>query len=173
MTIKSIDTPYDGYLFRSRLEARWAVYFKHMDIDYSYEPVGVTLSDGSPYLPDFYFPELEVWAEVKATMLDAFDYERVKQLALDTGKPVLILDGDPTARHYSMLIPEEDGNYDVQITNIIQKADEKAFITGRFLKGDKPFKDFGDLGKRALDAIRKARSKRFGVYTNTDAELLA
>lgn len=173
MIIKSIDTPYDGYLFRSRLEARWAIYFKHMDINYSYEPVTVVLDDGTKYLPDFYLTDFEIWVEVKATMLDAFDHERAKRLCLESQKPVLILDGDPTARHYSMMVPDKD-YYDIEITNIIpEEKDKNTFITGMFLKGNERFKEIGILGERALNAIQKARSERFGVYNNKDAELLA
>ena len=52
--IKAIPTEYKGYLFRSRLEARWAVFFDAMGIEYEYESEGLVLSDGSWYLPDFY-----------------------------------------------------------------------------------------------------------------------
>lgn len=53
MDIKPIETEYNGYMFRSRLEARWAVFFDSMGIKYEYEPEGFTLSDGTNYLPDF------------------------------------------------------------------------------------------------------------------------
>ncbi len=51
--IKAIDTSYKGYYFRSRLEARWAVFFDHLEIKYEYEPEGYILSTGERYLPDF------------------------------------------------------------------------------------------------------------------------
>jgi hypothetical protein len=38
--MQPIPTRYDGYLFRSRLEARWAVFFKTPGIFYVYEPGG-------------------------------------------------------------------------------------------------------------------------------------
>lgn len=65
MTIKPIETEYNGYKFRSRLEARWAVFFDAAGIEYQYEPEGVETSDGDKYLPDFYLPELETYVEVK------------------------------------------------------------------------------------------------------------
>ena len=46
-----------GYLFRSRLEARWAVFFDALGIQWEYEPEGIVLSDGTHYLPDFYLPD--------------------------------------------------------------------------------------------------------------------
>lgn len=35
--IKAIETVYNGYRFRSRLEARWAVFFDEMGVQYEYE----------------------------------------------------------------------------------------------------------------------------------------
>lgn len=63
--IKAIETVYNGYRFRSRLEARWAVFFDELGIEYQYEPEGVELSDGSYYLPDFYLPDFHCFFEVK------------------------------------------------------------------------------------------------------------
>ena len=45
MSIMPIQTQYDGYLFRSRLEARWAVFFDNAKIAYEYEPEGYELAD--------------------------------------------------------------------------------------------------------------------------------
>lgn len=63
--IKAIETVYNGYRFRSRLEARWAVFFDAMHIEYVYEPEGFIGFDNIPYLPDFYLPEEKVYVEVK------------------------------------------------------------------------------------------------------------
>lgn len=51
--IKAIPTFYDGYWFRSKLEAKWAVFFNSLGVKYEYEPEGFILPDGSKYLPDF------------------------------------------------------------------------------------------------------------------------
>lgn len=82
MTIKSIDTRYGGCLFRSRLEARWAVCFDHMGIAWEYEPQGFEVDDrlalGAPdafrYLPDFWLTDLDVWAEVKGSLTHEESY---------------------------------------------------------------------------------------------------
>ena len=63
--IKPIETIYNGYRFRSRLEARWAVFFDAAGIEYEYEPEGFDLGNGVYYLPDFYLPEFNLWVEVK------------------------------------------------------------------------------------------------------------
>lgn len=51
--IKPIETIYNGYRFRSRLEARWAVFLDCLGVKYEYEPEGFELPDGTRYLPDF------------------------------------------------------------------------------------------------------------------------
>ena len=51
--IRAIETHYKGYRFRSRLEARWAIYFDSVGIEWVYELEGYNLSDGRKYLPDF------------------------------------------------------------------------------------------------------------------------
>lgn len=51
--MKPIETIYNGYRFRSRLEARWAVFFDALGVEYEYEPEGFDLGDGMYYLPDF------------------------------------------------------------------------------------------------------------------------
>jgi hypothetical protein len=53
MTIKAIETRYKGYRFRSRLEARWAVFFDACEYKWEYEPEGYVLPCGTHYLPDF------------------------------------------------------------------------------------------------------------------------
>lgn len=53
--LKAIETVYNGYRFRSRLEARWAVFFGALRIPYEYEPEGFDLG-GLWYLPDFRLP---------------------------------------------------------------------------------------------------------------------
>jgi len=65
-TIKAIETQYKGYRFRSRLEARWAVFFDALGLAWEYEKEGYDLGDAGWYLPDFWLPEQEVWVEVKA-----------------------------------------------------------------------------------------------------------
>lgn len=64
--IKPIETEYNGFRFRSRLEARWAVFFDSARIKYIYEQEGYLLDNGVKYLPDFYLPDFDCHVEVKA-----------------------------------------------------------------------------------------------------------
>ena len=63
--IKAIETYYKGYRFRSRLEARWAVFFDAAGIKYEYEPEGFETNEGTKYLPDIYLPEYDAYVEIK------------------------------------------------------------------------------------------------------------
>ena len=51
--VSAVETVYNGYRFRSRLEARWAVFFDYLGVEYEYEPEGFKLPSGKTYLPDF------------------------------------------------------------------------------------------------------------------------
>ena len=65
--IKPIQTRAYGRLFRSRLEARWAVFFTSLGLTWEYEPEGFDLG-GELYLPDFrvWTPQGKpIWYEVK------------------------------------------------------------------------------------------------------------
>jgi hypothetical protein len=67
--IKAIETVHSGYRFRSRLEARWAVFFETLGVPYQYELQGFDLGNQGRrpvlYLPDFYLPSLRWWVEIK------------------------------------------------------------------------------------------------------------
>lgn len=88
-TLKPIETVYDGYRFRSRLEARWAILFDALGIKWEYEPEGFQLSDGTRYLPDFYLPDSSTFFEVKGLMTEV-DHHKVEQLVIDSGKAAAI-----------------------------------------------------------------------------------
>jgi len=84
--IKAIQTEYNGYLFRSRLEARWAVFFDACGIDYEYEPEGFDLGGGLQYLPDFLLHGVkgrdggDLYVEVKGQMTD-YDARKINRFA--------------------------------------------------------------------------------------------
>jgi hypothetical protein len=62
--LKAIETRYRGYRFRSRLEARWAVFMDALGVRWEFEPEGYDL-DGERYLPDFWLPDLRAFLEIK------------------------------------------------------------------------------------------------------------
>jgi len=59
-----IQTRYAGRYFRSRTEARWAVMFENLGLDWQYEPEGYIVRRRA-YLPDFWIEDWNAWFEVK------------------------------------------------------------------------------------------------------------
>lgn len=92
--IKAIDTEYNGYLFRSRLEARWAVFFDTIRLPYEYEKEGYFLGERcGRYLPDFWFPSLKIHCEIKPD--GATINEELYRTFRDHITPILLLEGYP------------------------------------------------------------------------------
>ena len=58
-------TEYSGVTFRSRLEARWALFFDLMGWDWDFEPAKFYLPGKATYIPDFYLYGPQLWVEVK------------------------------------------------------------------------------------------------------------
>lgn len=142
--IKPIQTYYNGYWFRSRLEARWAVFFDAMGIEYRYEDEGYTYwDDRYQWLPDFTLPEYDnLLVEVKGGD-DALkkDWERLA-MAIDylntpASNGLLILGDIPN--------PNDIGFGSVPVFSYLEwsegiKCDFAAFLDrfnkkNRFIKG--------------------------------------
>lgn len=75
-----IPTSYRGCRFRSRLEARWAVFFDRMGIGWLHEPEGFVVG-GRAYLPDFLL-ECGTWVEVKGPA-DMLNKSLMRRAALE------------------------------------------------------------------------------------------
>ena len=93
MAIQSIKTRYKGCQFRSRLEARWAVFFDSLSIIWEYEKEGFRLSEGTLYLPDFWLPELDCFFEVKGSEPTDREKNVARQLSAEAHKLVVIASG--------------------------------------------------------------------------------
>lgn len=96
MEIKAIETRYRGNKFRSRLEAKWAVFFDTVGIKYIYELEGFKNSRGDKYLPDFYLPEEDMYVEVKPWKDGAGDgIERATRFLGNKMQTLLVLPNIP------------------------------------------------------------------------------
>ncbi len=127
---KPIETSYKGYRFRSRLEARWAVYFDAIGLKWQYEPEGFEFKDGTRYLPDFWLPQVKMWAEVKHE--GGFANEELYKIYLlvrGTGKGCILLDGMPDERCYRATIYCSSDTWAVH----------RFIISGHYLSEDEPF----------------------------------
>lgn len=105
MPLQAIQTSFNGHLFRSRLEARWAVFFTALGIDYRYEPEGFDLGGGVKYLPDFYLPKQRTWIEIKPVVPSGRDAVKVAAFAMELWRSNTAWDGAPEdARHQEYLL---------------------------------------------------------------------
>ena len=91
--MKVIETKYSGHLFRSRLEARWAVFFDYLNVKWEYEKEGFEFNNKIRYLPDFFLPELDCWLEVKGVYPTELEKNKAGLLAVATNKRVYIAYG--------------------------------------------------------------------------------
>ena len=109
--IKAIETVYNGYRFRSRLEARWAVFFDTLGIEYQYEPEGFDLGEAGWYLPDFWLPhQVELfaekgwgmWVEIKPRLAGEQAMTKIITLVEQSKHNALIFQGSPWQDEYNV-----------------------------------------------------------------------
>ena len=180
MEIRVIETEYNGYRFRSRLEARWAVFFDALGVPYEYEPEGFTLPSGKKYLPDFrvkcygcrgdYDSEpFDLYIEVKGKMTQE-DADKIKEFSNDGEYPVLIVGNIPSfggstnssvVEAYSRMEGIDIYPFNYELIDGDYFAAYPAAHKGKFyLMGDDSNYinscDIDDI-ERAYDAARKAR----------------
>lgn len=173
--MKVIETKYKGYRFRSRLEARWAVYFDTIGIEWEYEKEGFEFNNGEKYLPDFWLPQVNMWAEVKPGRFSDDELKKVKALVMETSFPCILLEGTPDLRSYGvvqwgpmlegdtirekLIIGDRGGNDCVVSMAKDYPIQEHRFYscTGGILSEE----DFDNMFSDVRPAVEKARSARF------------
>lgn len=98
-TIKPIETNYKGFRFRSRLEARYAVWLDALRFEWRYEHEGYDLGQFGWYIPDFWLPTLECFMEVKPrpTGLNSRECKVARALAMSSQREVWMV-FDPQLR---------------------------------------------------------------------------
>lgn len=91
--VKPIETLYKGCRFRSRLEARWAVFFDATGLAWHYEPEGYVLGELGWYFPDFWLPDLGIWYEVKGDVPTQHEIDKAHALGEATDARIYIAFG--------------------------------------------------------------------------------
>lgn len=101
-----LQTEYKGHMFRSRIEARWAVFFDTMRLPWEYESHGFEI-EGTRYLPDFQVQLTtgRVWFEVKGDAPTPVEIEKARKLAKATNRGVLIAFGNFSSGHPPFPVP--------------------------------------------------------------------
>jgi hypothetical protein len=167
MPVKPIETTYMGSRFRSRLEARWAVFFDALGITWEYEPEGFQLSDGTWYLPDFRLPTFDggMWAEVQP---HGDDFSKAQQFSRESRQAMWLCEGTPAVRCYRYLSFDPDTGeaheYGVGIPNALNAQDENRMYAGPGFENDDlsiPPEHHDNLGHTFHWAVEAARAARF------------
>jgi hypothetical protein len=104
--LKAIETRYKGYRFRSRTEARWAVFFDALKMPYEYEKEGFDLGSIGFYLPDFWMPRAQMWIEIKGTTPTTEEVSKVEYLSIDTKTGAMIVSGMPMDEKLMLFDPD-------------------------------------------------------------------
>jgi len=190
-----IPVTYKGTSFRSRTEARWAVFFDRIDVQWRYEHEGYELYSGR-YLPDFWLPEHEWFVEVKPAVTEQrrkslisingyqTEYglgereERLcSDLALQTGFRVAIAYGSPSEHEgFEVFIPSEKSTsvdypwYPCFCSECglfgIEFEGKAERICGR--RCDTKTKYSGDYSIKLNDAVEHSRTYSFWSPSNDD-----
>lgn len=77
--LKVLPQSYRGHIYRSKIEAKWAVFFTLLKIPYEYEPNAFDIGDGEAYIPDFFLPDQNAYVEVKGSRPDIYDPEGLRR----------------------------------------------------------------------------------------------
>lgn len=163
---KSLPTMYKNCHFRSRLEARWAVYFDEMGIDWQYEREGYDLN-GIYYLPDFWLPQVKMWAEVKPFLFSDEEMVKIEMLIRHTGFPVLMLIDAPDYQSYDAIGPSYDPEFsgsDLEDCDYIldnSYLHENRFFASTGCRTKKEFQENYQLDEQVQLAINISRGYRF------------
>lgn len=184
---RPIPTEYNGYRFRSRLEARWAVFFDAIGLRYEYEPEGYETYDGIKYLPDFYLPDLGVYFEVKRASVGEEEKKKILQKIEEFAynrHSLIICFGDPVNDDLYFYGNESDdgggGEFNIKVTISESPYNDGYYVFAHNNGRERTFftsPDFQDtvpggttegkykyqnlVTKKIIDARFKARKARF------------
>jgi hypothetical protein len=171
--MKAIETEYKGYRFRSRLEARWAVFFDALEAEWTYEPEGYDLGAEGWYLPDFFlrmspewhrrqvYPTAGYWFEVKPIEPTGSELRRLRTLALNTN-------------HHAYLAAGIPGENNLYVASRIESVQLKYDSESRVIPGTSVMESLWfdaclwapeglDLDvSKLVDACKASRAARFG-----------
>jgi len=105
--MQAIETIYKGRRFRSRLEARWAIFFDAIDVGWEYETEGFQIGS-SKYLTDFKLlsfgpTKVDLFVEIKPRKPSIEEIGKCYEVAVGTHTDMLLLCGTPGLPEFSQL----------------------------------------------------------------------
>lgn len=163
--MKVIPTEYRGIKYRSRTEARWAVFLDELRVPYAYEPEGFDLG-GEWYLPDFWLPNPGCYLEIKGVAPDERERRMATKLVKAARCPVFIAVGAPPIdERYTLLSFAVDGS--VTECAFTQYGSENVFIGSDGYSTMLHVRGSGDISGQpdiATGPARIAANMRFGVH---------
>jgi hypothetical protein len=172
--MKAIQTRYSGRHFRSRLEARWAVFFDVLEVDWEYELEGFDLDELGWYLPDFWLPSIDCWFEVKPKEANEKEWALCSAVRENFG-PIILSNGGPDKIQTLLCMSTCDsggGHFDCEgaFTKVINGAPIFSHLYDNHELCDHNWKDIewvdiGDPTKASPQmwrAIEASLSTRFG-----------
>lgn len=103
--ITPIETIYKGRRFRSRLEARWAIFFDAIDIGWEYETEGFQIAN-TKYLTDFKLlsfgsTKVELFVEIKPRKPSLDEIKKCYEVSIGTNTDILLICGTPGLPEFS------------------------------------------------------------------------
>jgi hypothetical protein len=169
----SIPTKHAGVVFRSRLEARWAVFFGAVGIRWFYEYEGFQLKYSGWYLPDFWLPDLNTWIEIKPVTPTEQEAEKCSELAIATGHRAILLSGEVGWWLHDLYTPRgcglaffANGGGDMPYAPCVCITCGKAGIefdgrSARICKHDESDKNYSSNHERVVRAVEYATRYQF------------
>jgi hypothetical protein len=168
--MKAIETVYRGYRFRSRLEARWAVFFDTLGVKWEYEPEGFSLPSG-PYLPDFFVYANEdsgsfkrhgsgtgYWVEIKPVWPSDRERAMALDLANETNHTCYIVVGPPMS---GPILYANRGQADLAKEFLADCGNEIKLWLAGFVAEGMPDDKFYVSSRKFDQSVAAARQARF------------
>lgn len=150
---------YANTYFKSKAEARWAVFFDALRLPWLYEPKPFTTSRGG-YVPDFLLPTWDVWWEVKGAAPIQAAVNAAASVVGQTGQPLCISWGQMAACGAGPIwvVTGYDSGFHAAIAQC-RTCDELSLIPPD--KFDQGGHDFDALSTSILSAYAEARGARW------------
>lgn len=133
---------YKGYLMKSLLEKKWAVFWDACNYTWYYEPAFFELGDGERYTPDFYIVDLDLFVEIKPFPNVCVNHagdgnifeQKCERFRDATGKAILICYGYPFSDLFKVLFAydhtDSAGGVYTNYCNFIVHNNEIVLCTG-------------------------------------------